>query len=102
MDFVKIVTEMGKDGIPYLGLDVEMEGYHLVKNDDEYRSHNTIRSDDGEIDITVHICELAPSKTEILVVANFVGSGMVIRSEICETYQAEAVLNGMITKFFFR
>ena len=96
---VSLVTKE-KDGVPYLGLEVEDPEYYLVESQDKFPSHQTIRSEDGEIDITVHTCELMTHKgkpdIEILVVVNLVGRGIVIKSEICGAGEANNKLNALI------
>lgn len=96
---VSLVTKE-KDGVPYLGLEVEVPGYYLVESQDDTPSCHTIRSEDGEADITVHICELMTYKErpviQIMVVANFVGRGIKTMQRLSKPCIANRDLNWMI------
>lgn len=96
---VSLVTKE-KDGVPYLGLEVEGPGYYLVESQDDTPSCHTIRSEDGEVDITVHICELTTyggyPDIQIMVVANFVGRGIKIMQRLSKPCFATRDLNWMI------
>jgi hypothetical protein len=96
---VSLVTKE-KDGVPYLGLEVESSGYYLVESQDDTPSCHTIRSEDGEVDITVHICELTTYKghpvIQIVVVANFVGWGIKTMQRLSKPCVANRDLNWMI------
>lgn len=96
---VSLVTKE-KDGVPYLGLEVEGPGYYLVESQDDTPSCHTIRSEDGEVDITVHVCELTTYKgrpdIQIVAVANFVGRGIKTMQRLSEPCVANRDLNWMI------
>lgn len=98
---VSLVTKE-KGEVPYLGLEVEGPGYYLVESQDDTPSCHTIRSEDGEVDITVHICELATYRgpghpdIQIVVVANFVGGGIKTMQRLSKPCIANRDLNWMI------
>lgn len=95
--YVNVVTK-SVDTVPYLGIDVIRPGWYLVNTDDKFPSHHTMRSDDGEIDVTVHFCEVMNDTLAIntTVVGNFVGRGIIIKSETCGTREINTKLNSLI------